>query len=217
MSPSCIDVERIADVESSPELRKHVADCPRCQSLWLSYQSFLSADVAGAPGADDARRSLEAVIRRQAGQTAAADVTPRTSRLATRRRAELSWLRPGLIAAMAAVVAVVAISLWRGGSDQPVLRGGSAATWSLQAPRVSGLAVVFKWGAVPDADAYEVEVFDDALNLVLHSASVTTPTISVDRSAFANIQPGTELTWRVRALRGGDVLATSPPALLTLQ
>jgi len=216
MSPNCIDVERIADVESSPELRKHVADCPRCQSLWLSYQSFLRADVAGAPGADDARRSLEAVIRRQAGQ-AAADVTPRTSRLATRRRAELSWLRPGLIAAVAAVVAVVAISLWRGGSDEPVLRGGSASTWSLQAPRVSGLAVVFKWGAVPDADAYEVEVFDDALNLVLHSASVTTPTISVDRAAFSIIQPGTELTWRVRALRGGDVLATSPPASLTLQ
>jgi hypothetical protein len=76
---------------------------------------------------------------------------------------------------------------------------------------------VFTWGAVPGADAYEVEIFDDALNLVLHSASVTTPTISVDRTAFVNIQPGTELTWRVRALRGGDVLATSPPASLTLK
>jgi hypothetical protein len=215
MSPNCIDVERIADVESSPELKKHVADCPRCQSLWLSYQSFMTADVSGAPQADDARRSLEAVIRRQAVQ-AAPDVAPRTSRLTTRRRAELSWLRPGLIAAMAAVVAVVAISLWRGGSDEPVLRGAPEATWSLQSPRVSGIAIVFKWGAVPEADAYEVEVFDDALNLVLHSASVTTPTISVDRSAFANIQPGTELTWRVRALRGGDVLATSPPASLRL-
>lgn len=217
MSPNCIDVERIADVESSPELRKHVDDCPRCNSLWLSYQSFMQPNVAGAPGADDARRSLETTIRRQAGQTAAASAEPRTSRLATRRRAELSWLRPGLIAAMAAVVTVVAISVWRGSSDEPVLRGGAEATWNLQAPRVSGVAVVFKWGAVPDADAYDVEIFDDALNPVLHSASVTTPTISVDRSAFTNVQPGTELTWRVRALRGGDVLATSPPASLTLQ
>ena len=90
MSPNCIDVERIADVESSPELKKHVDDCPRCQSLWLSYQSFMTADVSSAPGADDARRSLEAVIRRQAGQAAPATVAPRTSRLATRRRAELS-------------------------------------------------------------------------------------------------------------------------------
>lgn len=217
MSPNCIDVERIADVESSPELKKHVDDCPRCQSLWLSYQSFMTADVSGAPGADDARRSLEAVIRRQAGQAAPAHAVPRASRLATRRRAELSWLRPGLIAAMAAIIAVVAITVWRGNSDQPVLRGGAQSTWNLEAPRVSGIAVVFKWGAVPDADAYEVEIFDDALNLVLHSASVTTPTISVERSAFDNIQPGTELTWRVRALRGGDVLATSPPASLTLQ
>lgn len=216
MSPNCIDVERIADVESSPDLRKHVADCPRCQSLWLSYQSFMTADVSGAPRADEARRSLDAVIRRQASP-AALDEAPRTSRLATRRRAELSWLRPGLIAALAAVVAVVAISVWRGSTDQPVLRGGSEATWSLQAPRVSGIAVVFTWGAVPEADAYEVEIFDDALNLVLHSASVTTTTISVDRAAFANIQPGTELTWRVRALRGGDVLATSPPASLTIK
>ncbi len=216
MSPNCIDVERIADVESSPELRQHVSDCPRCESLWLSYQSFLRADLSGAPGADSARRALEAVIRRQAGP-ATAEVAPRTSRLATRRRAELSWLRPGLIAAAAAVVAVVAISVWRGGTDQPVLRGGPEATWSLEAPHVSGIAVVFKWGAVPDADAYEVEIFDDALNLVLHSASVTTPTISVDRSAFVNIPPGTELTWRVRALRGGDEMATSPPASLTLE
>ncbi|HET6462769.1 MAG TPA: hypothetical protein VFH33_03130 [Candidatus Krumholzibacteria bacterium] len=216
MSPNCIDVERIADVQSSPELRQHVADCPRCESLWLSYQTFMTADVSGAPRADDARRSLDAVIRRQAGR-AAVDEVPRVSRLATRRRAELSWLRPGLIAAVAAVVAVVAISVWRGSTDQPVLRGGSEATWSLQAPRVSGPAVVFTWGAVPDADAYEVEIFDDALNLVLHSASVITPTISVDRSAFVNIQPGTELSWRIRALRGGDVLATSPPASLTLK
>ena len=132
MSPNCIDVERIADVESSPELRKHVDDCPRCQSLWLSYQSFMTADVSGAPHADDARRSLDAVIRRQASQ-AALDEAPRTSHMATRRRAELSWLRPGLVAALAAVVAVVAISVWRGGTDQPVLRGGSEATWSLPA------------------------------------------------------------------------------------
>ena len=77
MSPNCIDVERIADVESSPELKKHVDDCPRCQSLWLSYQSFMTADVSGAPGADDARRSLEAVIRRQAGQAVPAHAVPR--------------------------------------------------------------------------------------------------------------------------------------------
>jgi hypothetical protein len=218
MSPNCIGVERIADVENAPELQRHVAECPRCQTLWLSYQSFMKADVSGAPRADEARRALEATIRRSAASaTAAANAAPRVSRLSTHRRAQLSWLRPGLIAAVAAIVAMVAISVWRGSSDEPLLRGESETTWTLETPHVSAIAIVFKWSPVPDADAYEVEIYDDALNLVLHSTAVTTPDITVDRAALANVPTGTKLTWRVRAFRGGDVIATSPPASLILQ
>jgi len=216
MSPNCIHVDRIADVETSPELRRHVDECPRCQSLWLSYQTFMKADVAGAPRIDEARRELEATIRRQATNDAARATRP-VSRLSTRRRAELGWLRPGLIAAFATILAAVAISVWRGSSNEPVLRGGSQAVWELQTPHVTGIAIVFTWSAVPGADAYDVEVYDDALNQVLHSAAVTTTTISVDRAAFANVPGGSALTWRVRALKQGDVVTTSPPASLTLQ
>jgi hypothetical protein len=217
MSPNCIDVERIAEVEASPELRRHVDECPRCQSLWLSYQSFLKADVSAAPRIDEARRELEATIRGKAARAAVAGAPPRVSRLSTQRRAELGWLRPGLIAAFATIIAAVAISVWRGSSNEPVLRGGSEAVWALAAPHVTGIAIVFAWSAVPNADAYEVEIYDDALNQVLHSAAVTTTRISVDRAALASVPAGAELTWRVRALKQGDVVATSPPASLTLQ
>ena len=214
MSPHCIDVERIADVETSPELKRHVDECPRCQSLWLSYQSFISADVSGASRIDEARRALEATVRRSA---ATAAQPPRVSRLSTRRRAELGWLRPGLIAAFATIIAAVAISVWRGSSHEPVLRGGPKAVWELQTPHVTGIAIVFAWSAVPGADAYEVEIYDDALNQVLHSAAVSTTSISVDRTALAKVPSGAALTWRVRALKAGDVVSTSPPASLTLQ
>jgi hypothetical protein len=174
----------------------------------------MKADVSDAPRIDDARRTLEATIRRSAAN--AAD-TPRVSRLSTRRRAELGWLKPGLIAALATVVAVTAILVWRNNSEEPVLRGGNKAVWELQTPHVTGIAIVFTWSAVPNADSYEVEIFDDALNQVLHSAAVTTTSISVDRAALANVPGGAALTWRVRALKQGDVVSTSPPASLTLQ
>jgi hypothetical protein len=214
MSPKCIHVEQIADVATSPELKRHVDECPRCQSLWLSYQSFMSADTAHAPRIDDARRTLEATIRRSAAKS---EEAPRVSRLSTRRRAELGWLKPGLIAALATVVAVTAILVWRNNSEEPVLRGGNKAVWELQTPHVTGIAIVFTWSAVPNADSYEVEIYDDTLNQVLHSAAVTTTSISVDRSALANVQSGSALTWRVRALKQGDVVSTSLPASLTLQ
>lgn len=215
MSPQCIDVEHIADVATAPEghaLRKHVAECPRCQSLWLEYQAFMKADVKDASHIDHARRALEANIRKQAASSGALEVAPRASHMAWP-----AWLRPAIVTAMAAVLTVVAVSVWRGDHETPVLRGGSQSVWSLQAPHVSGISVRFEWKAVPDADAYEVEIFDDALNQVLHSVAVTTPYISVERSALANVPAGTTLTWRVKALRVGDVISTSPPEALVLK
>lgn len=218
MSPNCIDVERIADVETAPEghpLRQHVAECPRCQSLWLEYQAFMKADVTNASHIDKARRALEGRIRARATASGARDVAPRTSRMRTRTPWPV-WLRPAIVTAVAALLTVVAVSIWRGGPETTVLRGGSAAVWSLQEPQVSSSAIVFEWKAVPDADSYDVEIFDDALNQVLHSAAVATTTITVDRSALSGVAAGAMLTWRVRALRDGDEIATSPPASVQL-
>jgi hypothetical protein len=214
MSPNCIDVDRIADVESAPEghpLRQHVAECPRCQSLWLSYQSFMKADVSGATNIDAARKSLADTIRRKADSVSA----PRASRMATRPPWYV-WLRPGLIAAMASVLAILAVSIWRGGSDEAVLRGDADATWSLQAPQLGDGSIVFEWKAVPGADAYDVQIFDDALNEVYTTGAVTTTTAAVPREALPGVAAGASVTWRVVALSGGDVMSTSPPASLTL-
>jgi hypothetical protein len=219
VSPNCIDVERIADVETAPEghpLRQHVAECPRCQSLWLSYQTFMKADVKDATHIDSARRALESTIRAQAvGAGARREAAPRTSRMGTRTTWP-AWLRPAIVTAAAAVLTAVGVSIWRGGPETTVLRGGSESLWSLQEPQVSSSAIVFAWKAVPDADSYDVEIFDDALNQVLHSAAVTATTITVDRSALSSVPAGAALSWRVRALKAGDEVATSPPASLTL-
>jgi hypothetical protein len=215
MSPTCIDVDRIADVESSPEghpLRQHVAECPRCQSLWLSYQSFMKADVSGAPDIEAARKALAETIRQKAGVAAA----PRASRLA-RRPPWYVWLRPGLIAAMASLLTILAVSIWRGGGpDEPMLRGDDDAVWLLQSPQLSGESIVLEWKPVPDADAYDVQIFDDALNEVYTSGALTTTTTTIPRESMPSVAAGESVTWRVVALRGGDVVSTSPPASLTL-
>ena len=83
MSPNCIEVERIGDIEGLPEehsTRRHVTECPRCQSLWLSYQSFMKADVGDATHVDGARAALEKTIRARAG----AHAEPRAARMANR-------------------------------------------------------------------------------------------------------------------------------------
>jgi hypothetical protein len=173
--------------------------------------------VSDAPHIDQARRELETLLRRKASEGGVVrDAAPRTSRMRV-RSAWPAWLRPAIVTAVAAVLTVVAVTIFRGGgSDEPVLRGGSKTEWKLEAPHVTGLAIVFQWNAVPNADAYDVELYDDALNQVLHSASVATTRVTVDRAALANVPAGAELTWRVRALRKGDVIATSPPASLIL-
>jgi hypothetical protein len=183
--------------------------------LWLSYQSFLKADTAGATNIEAARRALAETIRRQVAGVER-DASPRVSRMTTRSVWPV-WLRPAIVTAVAAVLTVVAVSIWRGGgSDQPVLRGGPETTWSLKAPKVSGDSIVFTWNAVPDADAYDVQIFDDALNEVFKSAGVQATTLTVDRSALSGVPAGATLTWRVQALHGGDVITTSPPSPVEL-
>jgi hypothetical protein len=217
MSPNCIAVDRIADVESAPEgspLRTHVAQCPRCQSLWLSYQSFLKADTAGASNIEAARRELAATIRRKA--VGAGDSRSNTSRMSTRSGWSPFW-RSALVAAVVAGVVAAGSSIWRDrGSDEPPLRGEVGDGWLLQTPVASGESITFAWEPVTDAESYDVQIFDDALNIVLHSAPVTTATITVNRSALSGVASGATLTWRVRALRVGDVISTSPPTSLTL-
>jgi len=215
MSPDCIDVERIAEVENNAALRAHAEECPRCQSLWRSYMAFMKADVSGAPHADVARRALERTIRQQAGMGAGA--SPPHDARAQARAARPAWLRPALVTVAAAAIAVVALTLWRGGSDQPVLRGSEREAWSLQPPRVSAMTIDFAWNPFPGANAYEVVVYDDALNEVLHSGGVVSPSITVNREALSQFPAGTSLTWRVQAIQLGDIISTSPPASLVLK
>ena len=216
MSPNCIDADRMADVEAAPEghpLRQHVAECPRCHSLWLSYQAFMKADTSGATNIETARRELAESIRRRAGSTPAGLPVPGSPRALWP-----AWLRPALITAMAAVLTLLAISVWRSDrSDEPVLRGGDDSIWVLQEPRVSDDSVMLEWQAVAGADAYEVQFFNDELDEVYRSGPLSATSLIVERAEMPSVAPGTTLTWRVNALRSGDVTSTSPPSSVTVR
>jgi hypothetical protein len=219
VSPNCIDVERIAELASLPEshgARQHVRECPRCRSLWMSYQSFMEATAVPGANVEAARRDLEAAIRRRAAEAFPARVPP-SARISFRER----WaglLRPAPVAAAAAVVVIAAALLWRAsGPEPPVLRGGEAAAgFVLEAPEVSATAIRLAWTEVAGAEAYEVRLFGPDLNEIHRSGPVTATHVELDRSALPSLTPGTSLTWRVIALRGGDVVATSPPGSVTI-
>ena len=66
-----------------------------------------------------------------------------------------------------------------------------------------------------DKDAVR-RLHDDALNEVYTTGAVTTPSATVPREALPSVASGQSVTWRVCALRGGDIVSTSPPASLTL-
>jgi len=218
LSPKCIDVERIADLATLPddhESCRHARECPRCRSLWLSYQSFMEAGALPGANVEAARRELEARIRRH-GASAFPAAAPPASRLKPGRFWP-AWLRPAPVLVAAAVLALVAITVWRGGEPEaPVLRGEDAgeSALMLNPPDVSAAGIRLSWSPMPGADAYEVRFFDDALSEVYRAPAAGTELV-LDRSSL-DVVPGTRLTWRVVALRGGDVVGTSSPASLTM-
>ena len=212
MSPNCIEVERIADVEalaSDHPTRRHVEECPRCRSLWLSYQTFMATGPVDGARPDAARLALAEFIRRRATGTLSVE---RPSRF-TLKNLWAGW-RPIPLVAAAMIVAVVAVTLFRGGGrdETPVLRGDSGVTLTLTDPaRLADGSVQFSWSAVAEANSYEVRVYGpDLAELARCPAAGTSLVVE------AGVLPAGDLTWRVVALRDGDVVETSAPASLTL-
>ena len=215
MSPNCIEVERIADVEAlAPDhpSRRHLEECPRCRSLWLSYQTFMAIEPVGGARPDAARLALAEFIRRRMAGTLPAQ---RPTRFTLRSLWAAPW-RPIPLAAAAMIVVVAAVVLFRGGGrdEAPVLRGDSGVTAALtlnDPTRLADGSIQFSWSAAAEADAYEVRVYGpDLAELARRPATGTSLVVE------AGFLPAGELTWRVVALHDGDVIETSAPASVTL-
>lgn len=220
MEAQCIDIERIGSVLDLAEdhpTRRHTRDCPRCRSLLVSYQTFLRAEPTEGSGIERGRASLDATIRARAGRFAEAGTRSRTT--PERGGFFRMMLRPAPLVAAGAVVILAAALLWPRGDGAPVLRNGNtvdAHGFVTDAPqsRADG-SVQLSWSPVEGADHYEVRLYSGDLAEVYRHPAVTGTSVTIDRAALPPaLASGTDLTWRVVALQGGDVIGTSTPRSL---
>jgi hypothetical protein len=116
----------------------------------------------------------------------------------------------GVLAAAAAVVAVVGISLMlprmdpgtpppTGGS---VLRGDDLQQFAVTGPSElrpgDGQPIVFTWEPVPEVRDYRVRLLDDEL-ASLYSARVDTERLELPAGALSDVEDGETIFWFVQA------------------
>jgi len=211
----CIDVERIGEIVDFPANhpeRQHAETCPRCRSLVESYRAFMNAEAAPDSGLEKARGVLDARIRQDAERWTPS--TPRTSALS-----RASWwsglFRPAPLMVATAVVAIAAVFVWTSrGPQDSTLRDDAAheTLLALQPSQVDGHAILLSWAAMEGADAYQVRIYGPDLNEIYRHPDVAGTSVTVDRSELpGDLPPTLDLTWRVYALLGGDVIEVSEP------
>jgi hypothetical protein len=177
-----------------------------------SYLEFMKAEPVAGSGVLKVRAGLDAHIRAAAERFAPAS-TPASP------LSQGSWWRglfkPAPMLAGAAVV-VAAAFLWNANQpEQAVLRDDAAESqpFTLQAAHVESDGTIrLSWTAMPGADAYHVRVYGPDLNEVYRHPDTSETSVTIARSALpAELPPSLDLTWRVYALSGGDVVETSAP------
>ena len=216
MEAQCIDVDKIGEVVDLPEdhpQRVHAQACPRCRSLVESYLEFLKAEPVAGTDMDRARGVLDQGIRAGAERWIPAS-TP-ASPLSREPWWRALW-KPAPVLAGAAVVIVAAVFFWNSRSpEQSILRDDATQgeTFSPQAARVDADGTIrLSWTPMPSADAYQVRIYGPDLSEIYRLPETSATSAVVARSALPADLPATlDLTWRVYALSGGDVVEVSAP------
>lgn len=132
---------------------------------------------------------------------------------------------PRFLAFAAAFVATAGL-LWSLGTlnkkrETPVLRGPAASSGEWNAQQRAKLEgegrMVLAWSAAPGATQYTVTFLGEDLHEIAQAQAVGSTTLELDRDALPQgLAPGQSVLWRVTALEGGDELARSAAAPLTL-
>ncbi len=222
MEAHCIDVERIGEVVDLPEdhpRRRHAQVCPRCRSLLESYVEFMKAEPLDGSRVENARPLLDARIRE-----AAARWSPSESR--TSSLARDPWWRglfkPAPMLATAAVVMVAAVFVWTStrNPEESVLRDDATQTTSfVPAPAEIDAdgSMHLSWTPVPSADAYQVRIYGpDLVELARLPETAETSTVLARSVLPGDLPAALDLTWRVYALSGGDVIQESAPGSIRI-
>lgn len=238
MTHRCIEPERAAEILALPEKdprRIEAEGCPRCAAILLEYAEFMSGEAPPDADMEGADRRLAAYVDRLIEERMPAGAGGSPQKLAGGAHEDRAgdgsgegaggWLRrllaphPALAAAAVLAVAVITIAVWRPWTPgERVLRGDEPAELRITtlAPAVSpDGSVTLSWLPVDGADEYIVEIRSGRLDELAVLGPVTETAVTFARGDLPGGARGTVL-WRVRALRGGDKIAASPPTSLEL-
>ena len=201
--------ERLLDLPEGDPRRSQLLRDPAVRALHANYQAFLAEDGEHVPGTDRAEHALTAWREREIE-------LPRATGAGGGSR-WAKWFAPSLRPAWGLAAVLLATVTWfamrPGSAPGPVLRGGPDGAIALLAPRAVPGGTALGWTRHPEADAYEVVLYSEQLEIV-RELPVTAETTLV----FANVErltlPAT-LLYRVVARAGGDEVGRSDVRALT--
>ncbi len=223
MKVECFTVEERAAAASPADdpRQAHLKSCLRCQALQSAYQAFLTpapdlldaeARAVEAELGDFLRREILAEPMRPVARHERRTLLGRIGRVLA-----APPLRPAWAAAVGLVVVSAVIFLAIPRRDQPiVLRGGrqpgstTPGVVALEAPRPAPAGgVELRWHAVEGADRYTVAFFTAELKPLSRVEAGDTTRLALAPGAVPAAPAGSEVFWRVTALRKGAALAES--------
>ena len=235
----------IPALDAGDSRRVHLEECPRCRASLIAYRKFMEPDAPPEGSRpEEADRRLAAALDAEfsrAGRPAAVDAVgakrapggesgpvgrsgpSRPRRSVLERFFGARGLRP--VWAAAAALAIVGVFYVVRVAEMPgtgrlVLRGstgGARGAPALMPARPAPGAVELRWASTPTADAYQVALYaSDLTEIARLGPFADTSAVLHAAERPRGIEPGTEVLWRVFALRQGDPIATSPVGRLRL-
>ncbi len=189
-------------------LASRMAEDPELAEEWRMAARFAEA---AEQEADDSLASSD---------EPGADAPPTTPSAAANDAGGLRWIG-GLALLAAAVLLVLA---WPGRGATPYvdeagdLRGGAGSIAAVRGEGpVPAANAVLEWSEVPDAVRYELFVSTDRLAVVSEALALTDNHHTIEPAVLAEIPAGSELVWRVEAVKADGARVVSETFVATLR
>jgi len=225
MADRCFDLSEfgdLLDLEPGDPRSEHLARCPLCRSRLKAFRAFLEKRPAAGSRPADADAALERYITATVRQSPLSRPGSEAER-GLPRLGPLS-LRRFAVPALAAAAVVVLVLVWapprhapEGPSGQlrrePQPAGLEATLAATSAVRPDG-AIALRWRKSPDADSYQVQLFDTRLEEIARFPAGSDTVLILLPEQLVDLSG--PLLWRVQALRTGSVVGRSSPAALEL-